>query len=79
MKLISIVVPVYNEEENIEHFYEEICKTMQPLGYNFELLFVDDGSKDSSILILEDVYKRQVQLQRQQHSLLQMQQRQFLL
>ncbi|WP_177504172.1 glycosyltransferase family 2 protein [Anaerosinus sp.] len=58
MKLISIVVPVYNEEENIEHFYEEICKTMQPLGYNFELLFVDDGSKDSSILILDHLSQR---------------------
>ncbi len=58
MKLISIVVPVYNEEENIEHFYEEICKTMQPLGYDFELVFVDDGSKDSSILILDHLSQR---------------------
>lgn len=58
MKIISIVVPVYNEEENIEHFYEEICKEMQLLNYDFELIFVDDGSRDSSILILDHLSRR---------------------
>ncbi len=53
MKLISIVVPVYNEEENIEHFYDAICKTMESVSYDFELVFVDDGSKDSSVFILD--------------------------
>ena len=53
MKLISIVVPIYNEEENIEHFYDAICKTMESVSYDFELVFVDDGSKDSSVFILD--------------------------
>lgn len=53
MKLISIVVPVFNEEANIEHFYTEICNVMKPLPYDFELMFVDDGSKDASIFILD--------------------------
>lgn len=57
MKLISIVVPVYNEEDNIEHFYREICRTMKPLNYDFELLFVDDGSGDASALILDRLSK----------------------
>lgn len=53
MKKISIVVPVYNEEENIEVFYTEICKVMATLNYSFELIFVDDGSKDASPYILD--------------------------
>ena len=52
MKLISIVVPVYNEEANLQHFYEAVCAVMAPLSYRFELVFVDDGSKDESRAIL---------------------------
>ncbi|AIF52210.1 glycosyltransferase family 2 protein [Pelosinus sp. UFO1] len=55
MKFISIVVPVYNEEENIEFFYQEVCKHMEPLPYKFELLFVDDGSSDATPLLLEKI------------------------
>ena len=46
MKIISIVVPVFNEEDNIQHFYESICQNMEPLPYEFELIFVDDASDD---------------------------------
>lgn len=53
MQLVSIVVPVFNEEDNIEFFYQEICKYMAPLPYTFELLFVDDGSSDATPLILD--------------------------
>ena len=52
MKLISIVVPVYNEEENIEVFRREVCKYMDPLPYRYEIIFVDDGSRDASPAIL---------------------------
>ena len=55
MKFISIVVPVYNEEDNIRHFYEAVVDTMKPLNYDFELVFVDDGSKDSSREILHEL------------------------
>lgn len=55
MKKVSIVVPVYNEEDNIEHFYEEICHVMGSLPYEFELIFVDDGSKDLSICLLNNL------------------------
>ena len=53
MQLVSIVVPVFNEEDNIDVFYQEVCKHMDPLPYTFELLFVDDGSSDATPLILE--------------------------
>ncbi len=51
--MISIVVPVYNEEENIDTFYREVCKYMEPLPYEFEIIFVDDGSRDATPLILD--------------------------
>ncbi|WP_021167306.1 hypothetical protein SOV_15570 [Sporomusa ovata DSM 2662] len=52
-KLISIVVPVYNEQENIDNFYSEVVKHMEQLAYCFEIIFVDDGSSDATPLILE--------------------------
>jgi dolichol-phosphate mannosyltransferase len=53
MQLISIVVPVFNEEDNIEVFYQEVCNHMEQTNYRFELIFVDDGSSDATPLILE--------------------------
>lgn len=53
MRLISIVVPVFNEQENINVFYQEVCKHMEPLNYPFELVFVDDGSTDGTPLIMD--------------------------
>lgn len=46
--LISIVVPLYNEEPNILRLYEEIRKEMDALLMDFELILVDDGSSDGS-------------------------------
>ena len=48
MKTISIVVPVYNEEANLEHFTQAIYDVMAKLSYEYELIFVDDGSTDGS-------------------------------
>ncbi|MDD4600406.1 MAG: glycosyltransferase family 2 protein [Negativicutes bacterium] len=53
MKKISIVVPVFNEQENVRVFYREVCKYMESLNYLFELIFVDDGSTDDTVLILD--------------------------
>ncbi|MDF2571427.1 MAG: glycosyl transferase family 2 [Sporomusa sp.] len=53
MKYISIVVPVYNEQENVSVFYQEVCKHMESNDYPFELIFVDDGSTDETVLILD--------------------------
>ena len=50
--LLSIVVPVYNEEENIAIFYEAVTDVMSGLTYDYELIYVDDGSSDSSSMIL---------------------------
>ena len=63
MKLVSIVVPVYNEEENIRHFYGAVCENMARLDYDFELIFVDDGSKDRSRAILRELEKEDSRVQ----------------
>ena len=52
VKRISIVVPVYNEEENIAYFTQRVTEVMAPLPYDYELFFIDDGSHDRSRAIL---------------------------
>lgn len=54
-KTVSIVVPVYNEEDNLEHFYGAVRTVMNNLPYNWELIFVDDGSSDSSRTMLAEM------------------------
>lgn len=50
---ISIVVPSYNEEQNLEALYQEITETLRQIGRPYEVVFVDDGSTDGSTAILE--------------------------
>jgi len=50
---LSIVVPVYNERENLEPLLAEIIEAIEPLGLSFEIIFVDDGSSDGSAEILD--------------------------
>ncbi|NMC63968.1 MAG: glycosyltransferase family 2 protein [SAR324 cluster bacterium] len=50
---ISVVIPVYNEEENVLHCYEELSGILRKMKLPYELIFVDDGSRDSSMRILK--------------------------
>ncbi len=52
---ISIVVPVYNEEKNLPELYERIEAAMLPLGYSWDVTFVDDGSRDNSLQVLNSL------------------------
>lgn len=49
-ELLSIVIPCFNEEETIPLFYAEAKKVLDGMDVDYELLFVDDGSKDNSLL-----------------------------
>jgi len=51
----SIVVPLYNERENILRLYKQLKETMESLGDSFELVFVDDGSTDESSNLLRNI------------------------
>ena len=49
---LSVVIPVYNEEENLPHLWPELRSVLEPLGLTFEVVFVDDGSRDRSADII---------------------------
>jgi len=51
--LISIVIPLYNEEENVEELCHALKSAMDAEGKDYELLFIDDGSTDRTLEILE--------------------------
>jgi glycosyltransferase involved in cell wall biosynthesis len=55
--VLSIVVPVYNEEESVPGLYERIRKACDSLGKPFEILFVDDGSKDQTFRLLQRLHQ----------------------
>lgn len=55
MYKISIVVPAYNEAENIIRMYLAIEKEMKQLHYGYEILFIDDGSSDDTLDILAEL------------------------
>lgn len=57
-KLISIVIPCYNESNNVDNFYKELTKTIKLLNYDFEIIFVNDGSKDSTWAKLKKLQSR---------------------
>lgn len=58
MKKISVVVPCYNEAEVLRIFYDEINKVSKQMNeYDFQFIFVDDGSKDSTLDIMKDIAK----------------------
>lgn len=59
MKKISIIVPAYNEEESLPFLYERLTKLMDSIkNYEFEVLFINDGSKDKTLEIIKDLRKK---------------------
>ncbi|ETZ23363.1 glycosyltransferase family 2 protein [Pedobacter sp. V48] len=52
---ISVVIPLYNEEESLPELTSWIAKVMQEHNFSYEVLFVDDGSTDASWSIIEDL------------------------
>ena len=52
MKLLSVIVPCYNEEENVRDFYDELCRNadfFHEKQIEFEIIYVDDGSRDQTV------------------------------
>ena len=58
MNKISVIVSVYNEEDNIEIFYEELSNNLNQNKIPYEIIFVDDGSKDNSKMIIKKITKK---------------------
>jgi glycosyltransferase involved in cell wall biosynthesis len=58
MPNLSLIVPVYNEEENLPLLIEAIQKTLAPLSYTWEVVLVDDGSQDGSLGVLTQLAEK---------------------
>lgn len=55
---LSIIVPVYNEEEMLEAFHKRLIKTLEKNKYKFEVLYINDGSSDKSESILSSIEEK---------------------
>ena len=55
---ISAVVPVFNEEDNVELLYGRLKQVLDDLGKTYEIIFVDDGSTDKTSALLHQIHKR---------------------
>src|ERR1700740_723174 len=53
----SIVVPFFNEQENVPALYMKLTEVMDSIGESYELVFVDDGSRDNSYRVLSEIYE----------------------
>ncbi len=60
MKKLTLIVPCFNEQEALPFFYKEAASVVQALPYEYELLFVNDGSKDSTLQILKEFAEKDV-------------------
>ncbi len=55
---LSVVIPVFNEEENLPELLDRLTRTLVPLGKPYEVVLVNDGSRDRSLALLEEASAR---------------------
>jgi glycosyltransferase involved in cell wall biosynthesis len=55
---VSVVIPLFNEDESISELYERLSRSMLSTGRNFEIIFVDDGSTDGTLEILNHIQNK---------------------
>lgn len=55
---ISIVIPVYNEEKNLEELYRRLTAALDQYGKSYEIILINDGSRDQSSRVLASLYER---------------------
>jgi dolichol-phosphate mannosyltransferase len=55
LSLISIIIPIFNEEDNLPILYQRLNNISEKTKYNFEFIFVDDGSSDNSFYLLKEL------------------------
>lgn len=56
--VLSVVVPVYNEEESVPHLYDRLNTALEAYGRPYEVIAVDDGSRDRSFALLREIAER---------------------
>ena len=55
---LSVVIPVYNEQENLPALFSRLTAALDKLGKSYEILFTNDGSRDKSLVLLKDYYRQ---------------------
>jgi len=55
---LSVVVPFYNEEDNVEEMHRRLREVLDRTGETYELIFIDDGSTDRTGTLLREIYKK---------------------
>ncbi len=56
--MISVIIPIYNEERTLPELHRRLAETLQPLGRNYEILLIDDGSRDNSLALMKEARAR---------------------
>ena len=57
---LTVVVPVRDEAPNLRPLYRELDRSLAPRGAEVEFVFVDDGSRDASLAVLEDLARQEI-------------------
>lgn len=52
---LSVIIPVYNEEESLKELYKQLHTTLKKLQSSYEIIMVDDGSRDASLYIMKEI------------------------
>ena len=56
--MISVIIPIYNEEENIQKLIRQLVDVLKKLSPNYEIIAIDDGSTDNSLKVLKTLIKK---------------------
>ncbi len=59
---VSLIIPCFNEEESLNLLYEEICNSTCDLSYEFEIIFIDDGSSDNTLDIICNLARKDLRV-----------------
>src|SRR5450631_4418460 len=62
-KYLSVIIPVYNEEENVSLLHERVRQVLEKQDFSYEVIYVDDGSKDSTYARLSEIAKSEEHMQ----------------
>lgn len=54
-KMLSLIIPCYNEEEALPIFYKAAVTVLQSMQYDYEMIYIDDGSRDNTLKILREL------------------------
>ncbi|WP_422931315.1 glycosyltransferase family 2 protein [Singulisphaera sp. PoT] len=59
---LSVVIPLFNEEENLHELHRQLTVALEPLGISYEILLVDDGSRDGTARLMRELQRRDPRL-----------------